>query len=421
MQFQRIVTASSLAVLAVATWSSTAEAQPLRYGSPCYNGPMVGCAPRRTTWNYYETHWRRWPTDPTIGTPTPAAEPVATPTPTPADTQPAQTPPSGPSIVPEEGLPAPSPGPGTSQPRRPLRVLSQAHRCHFLMSLSRRRVLPRRVRLWRRVSRRRRFQICNRSCKRRRRTAPPTMPDDDPFKDDATQPSALPSVPSEGPALPQGSGIGHGNSETSQAGLRWRAPPKGAPPLAESAEKAPREEKTEVAHPQTQATKLSASQPANPPPQLSDVVPATTPALRASVPSAPSAALALKEEPAVVSEPEPVAISERNPLRGASRPKAMEIAEAAAKVGVAAPAESPSPADAQIAEEPATRVAELPTTAADAAPFRVPRVTPTGRNPLRLATAEPPASAVMPASWIEPAAMQPVASESLRGNPLRAN
>ena len=44
----------------------------------------VGCAPRRITYGYYPTTWRRWPTEMLAPTPTPAATPAAEQLPSPA-------------------------------------------------------------------------------------------------------------------------------------------------------------------------------------------------------------------------------------------------------------------------------------------------------------------------------------------------
>ncbi|MGD9724204.1 MAG: hypothetical protein AB7O59_23780 [Pirellulales bacterium] len=80
----------------------------------CPTGPHVGCAPRRITYGYYPTQWRRWPDAHLMGAPTPAEQ-----APTPAGELP---PPggedAGPRVEPEqtpgalEGTLPPSTEPG---------------------------------------------------------------------------------------------------------------------------------------------------------------------------------------------------------------------------------------------------------------------------------------------------------------------
>ncbi len=96
----------------------TAEAQRpcvggmCRHGLPYHQCLAVGCAPKRDSYGYYPTSWRRWPNELAAATPTPAAEAG----PTPDESQPSTTEqdsgprlqPEQPRIAPEEGTLIPS-------------------------------------------------------------------------------------------------------------------------------------------------------------------------------------------------------------------------------------------------------------------------------------------------------------------------
>ena len=255
-------------VLIGACWNSICTAQvpcmaPGCYGSCVHQkGLEVGCAPRRITYGYYPTLWRRWPTGSVAHLPTTAAEP------TPSITQPTQptdelpapggeyagptlTPdlpgqptltPDQPTIQPDEPAPGPAapgfdtptpsadepdtllpfadepPAPPTDAPNSSRGTPSSGPAppslptpSPDLPSPSTNDPAPELPGLEPQIQ------------APPRDDAPPTMPDDDPFKDDPVQPdSTQDTPPSEAPRQTTTSSTSEPNVPTAPGKLRWR-------------------------------------------------------------------------------------------------------------------------------------------------------------------------------------------------------
>ncbi len=112
--------AAILAIIFVGL-SSVAAAGGDAYHGPVWHEPHAACVPKRLTYGYTPTTWRRWPTDGAAGSAKPAAEQLPTPAAQPLQSAPG----TGPTIAPEETPLVPSDeaplvptdkGPGTPTP-----------------------------------------------------------------------------------------------------------------------------------------------------------------------------------------------------------------------------------------------------------------------------------------------------------------
>ena len=189
----------------------------------CPKGLGVGCAPKRDTYGYYETSWRKWPTARAESAPRRVPEQV----PTPAVEAPPNTEPQQPKITPDDVAP------GTTQPATPSNPDAGLPFDDHPGAPPKEPViepdlpglpgLPPKTTEPPAAS-----GSPDLPAELQSPTmpdAPPIMPDDDPFKDDAEQPPAKESraMPADpGLRLTPPSGV------EDQMGLRWRTSGKQA-------------------------------------------------------------------------------------------------------------------------------------------------------------------------------------------------
>ncbi len=109
MSSNKRITACAIALVLCSHWS-TASAQRIAPAPVCRSKFEVGCAPQRVTYGHYKTTWRRWPTDDTAAAkpgaeqvPTPAKEPDKEPLPKVEPDESKATPEE--TIVPSDDLP----------------------------------------------------------------------------------------------------------------------------------------------------------------------------------------------------------------------------------------------------------------------------------------------------------------------------
>jgi hypothetical protein len=198
----------------------------------------VGCAPKRDTFGYYPTTWRRWPTEELVSTPTPtpAAEQLPPPTATPAEQpppmkiepdQPAATPeaPGERTLVPTEPEPAlPEGAPTTPEPKlqpdtmlpfedRPPSPPPDSPSEPGLPGLP---AAPSEPAPDTVPGAQPPAQVPP------SQDAPPTMPDDDPFKDDPPVPGPEPQTPAAKATDKQTSCNKPASEAMQNAALHWR-------------------------------------------------------------------------------------------------------------------------------------------------------------------------------------------------------
>lgn len=189
------------------------------YGPPCPGG-FDGCGPRRPTYGYYETSWRKWPTEKPTMAPKPAAEQVPTPAPAepkrqPPAQEPEPTPPTREREEPSMPLPSTEPPPSLFEnlPSEPTAPAPSVPELPGMPSAPQEPTplegLP---------------SLPPPSSPGDKDDAPPRMPDDDPFKD---EPPELPksSLDKE----PRREMLGSSPADDSKAealAARWRLTPR---------------------------------------------------------------------------------------------------------------------------------------------------------------------------------------------------
>ncbi len=236
MVLSKYIAVCALLVSFSICWSPAAQAQGhcaggmCRHGMPHHRCLEVGCAPKRAVFNYYPTTWRRWPTDASAATPTPAATTPDASQPTPAEqetqpqvqpeqpllapddetilpggddaetTQPAPPPlPAEEEMLPWQDLPPELPGESPSEPGLPGLPSSNTP------------LVP---------------EDAPPEPSSPMDDAPPTMPDDNPFRDDPIQPESQ----SPGSTGRNDAGAPTLSAYTSSDGMSWRSPSRGGAP-----------------------------------------------------------------------------------------------------------------------------------------------------------------------------------------------